>query len=226
MKILLFIHFTKLVLFTGVTTVTVKPNNYDPYFIFNTYNAVINENATLGSNVLQIIAADNDTGAAGALHYNTLQGTDHDYFSIDERTGIIKNVKTLNSSSAPKVFFLRVSVRDHGTPVRHSIADANITIAVLRPSAQNNTITGVTALTMTVSLTKEPFLDSKIVKYQIVAQEYDPNINGCKLSSLKGLFHSTFLECAVCSSAVAIFMAHEMATTKASQETAGVKHAG
>lgn len=171
---------TNLISFTGVTAVTVKPNYYDPYFIFSTNNAVINENATLGSNVLQLIATDNDTGAAGALHYNTLQGTDHDYFSIDERTGIIRNAKSLNSSSSPKVFFLRASVRDHGTPVRYSTVDANITIAVLRPSTQNNTISGVTALTMTVSLTKEPFRDSKIIRYQIVAQEYDPTVKGCK----------------------------------------------
>ena len=221
-----FLHFTKPISLTGVTTVTLQPNYYDPYFIFNTYNAVINENATLGSNVLQLIAADNDTGAAGALHYNTLQGTDHDYFSIEERTGIIRNVKPLNSSSAPKVFFLRASVRDHGTPVRHSTADANITIAVLRPSVQNNTITGVTALTMTVSLTKEPFLDSKIVKYQVVAQEYDPNISGCKLISFKWSVSPSIIARAVCSSAVAIFISHEIATAKASQETEGAKHAG
>ena len=158
----------------------VVPNNYQPRFIFSQYNAVINENATLGSIVVTIYAADNDTGAAGVVHFEALQGTGHDYFTINGDTGQITNVKALNTASTPKVFFLTVNVRDHGNPAKYSQSYANITIAVQSPTYLNNSITSVSATTMSIVLTKEPFEDSKIISYQIIAQEYDPNIANCE----------------------------------------------
>ncbi|XP_065068670.1 protocadherin Fat 4-like isoform X2 [Rhopilema esculentum] len=161
------------VVFDTGSSVIIQPNNYRPYFIHQSYSAVINENATLGSIVLIIAAADNDTGASGVIHYNQLQGANADYFAVDGRTGIITNVKSLNTSSAPKVFFLTVTARDHGTPAKTSLLAANITIAVLHPQYNNNSITTVTALTMQISLTKDPFEDSMIIKYEVVAQQYE-----------------------------------------------------
>lgn len=164
-------------------TAVLMPNIYNPRFIYSQYSVVINENATIGSIVATIIAADNDTGAAGAVHYEPLQGVNNDYFTINGDTGIITNVRALNTNSTPKVFFLTVTVRDHGNPAKYSLSAANITIAVLSPQLQNNTINSVGSTTMTISLTKEPFQDSSIIKYQIVAQEYDPTVANCKFVS-------------------------------------------
>ena len=168
-----------LILIAG-TSVVVKPNYYDPYFVQTQFNAVINENATIGTTVMSLVAGDNDTGMAGLVHYNSLQGNGSNYFMVNDLTGVITTLLQLNSRTTPKVFFFTANVRDHGTPLRYSARSVNITIAVLSPSSLNNSITTVNSLTMDVILSKEPFLDEKIIRYQVVAQEYDPNTQNCE----------------------------------------------
>lgn len=168
--------------FIAGSTAVVAPNYFHPEFIYSQYNAVVNENATLGSTILTIASTDNDTGAAGAIHYERLQGPGNDYFTINGQTGEITNVKSLNTTTTPKVFFLTVTARDYGTPIKYTLSHANITIAVLSPSLPDNTIVAVGATTMSIELSKEPFDDPKVLSYQVVGQEYDPNVSNCKYS--------------------------------------------
>ena len=156
------------------------PNNHHPTFIFSQYNAVVNENATIGSTLLIITASDNDTGAPGVVYFERLQGTGSDYFTINSDTGEITSVKAFNTSSTPKVFFLTVTVRDRGNPVKYSQTIANITIAVQSPTYINNAITSVSDTSMSIVLSKQPFDDTKIMKYEIVAQQYDQAITQCE----------------------------------------------
>ena len=171
-----------IICFIQDSVVVSLPNNHYPQFVSSQYNAVVNENATIGSTVLTISASDNDTGAAGVVHYEGLQGTGSDYFALNSDTGEITSVKAFNTSSTPKVFFLTVTVRDRGSPVKYSQSKANITIGVQSPSYSNNQITSVSSTSMSIVLTKEPFDDSKILRYDIVAQQYDTSVSECEFA--------------------------------------------
>eukprot|EP00794_Sanderia_malayensis_P015994 gene15994-17605_t len=157
-----------------MATTTVQPNNFDPFFLFSSYHAVVDQRIPVGSVIMKIIANDNDTGLPGLVHYDQLTGINSTYFKVNELTGAVTLLKSLNTSDTPKVFFLTLSIRDHGTPVRYSRNSANVSIAVQKPSHVNNSIVSVSSLTMDVILSKDPFQDSKIIKYEIVAQEYSP----------------------------------------------------
>lgn len=156
------------------------PNNHHPSFIYSQYNAVVNENVTIGSTVLTITASDNDTGAPGVVYFESLQGTGRDYFTINSDTGEITSVKAFNTSSTPKVFFLTVVIRDRGNPVKYSLTNANITIAVQSPSYVNNEIKSVADTSMSIVLSKQPFDDTNIVRYEVVAQQYDQTVTQCE----------------------------------------------
>ena len=130
--------------------------------------------------MLTIAASDNDTGAAGVVYYEQLQGTGSDHFVLNIDTGEITTVKLFNTTSTPKVFFLKVAVRDRGNPVKYSRSNANLTIAVQSPSYSNNFIASTSSTTMSIVLSKEPFDDSKILNYQIVAQQYDQTVANCE----------------------------------------------
>ncbi len=164
------------------TTSIAEVNNYTPYFIQNSFNAVVNENATIGSSVMKLAAGDNDTGMAGVIHYNQLSGSGSDYFHVNELTGLVTSLKVFNTASTPKAFFFTLMVRDHGKPARYAASSVNVSIAVLKPQTANNSIVSVDSLTMDVILSKDPFIEAKIIKYEVVAQEHHPDVANCECS--------------------------------------------
>lgn len=94
-------------------------NDHAPVFISpsNNFTIRVPENATLGTQLIQIKAVDDDVGPNAAIKYRLRQDNmgNHRAFTIDEISGII-SLKTPLDRERQKVYELRVEAYDQGIP--------------------------------------------------------------------------------------------------------------
>ena len=64
-------------------------NDVAPVFDAATYNALIQENVTVGTRFLTVHAVDSDLGDAGRVVYEIVSGDGTDHFSIDSNSGTL-----------------------------------------------------------------------------------------------------------------------------------------
>lgn len=115
--------------FATVNIIVQDDNDNTPQFDFqkslknkernNTYYGIVNLDADIDSNVLQVKATDKDSGKYGSIRYkivdeesNLLYNDDppSNYFTISEESGIIKTQKTLQKGKeSPLVFLVEAS---------------------------------------------------------------------------------------------------------------------
>ncbi|XP_028395057.1 cadherin-related tumor suppressor-like [Dendronephthya gigantea] len=93
-------------------------NDNIPTFPCSYYSTVVTS-LGLGMSVMTVQAIDNDQGENGRIEYLIIKISDHQYFSIDSRSGEITTIRPLPTTSllALKIF---VSAKDHGNPERRS----------------------------------------------------------------------------------------------------------
>nr|XP_012151361.1 PREDICTED: cadherin-23 [Megachile rotundata] len=94
-------------------------NDNPPVFISPQHNTTIRvpENVTVGTAIIQIEAADADTGPNGDVHYRLKQDLAGHWrtFHIDDKTGII-SLKLPLDRETQKLYEIRVEAYDLGTP--------------------------------------------------------------------------------------------------------------
>ena len=108
----------------GTTTVHVSlrdVNDNAPSFARTFYSQNVNENASIGEEVLTVQASDPDLGTNGKLVYSITSGNDGGLFSIESILGIIRVAKSLDleaqDQSPDLTYHLVVLVSDKGIPV-------------------------------------------------------------------------------------------------------------
>lgn len=107
-------------------------NDNAPIFVSPPHNTTIRiaENATVGSEVITVVAEDSDIGQNAAVSYRLKQDLSGDWrtFSIDTTTGLITLKKPLDRETQ-KIYQIRVEAYDHGVPTPLS-SDLDLTIYV------------------------------------------------------------------------------------------------
>ncbi|CAH1406526.1 unnamed protein product [Nezara viridula] len=107
-------------------------NDNAPLFVSPPHNTTIRvpENATVGSEVITVLAEDGDIGQNAAVSYRLRQDLSGDWktFSIEPTTGLITLKKPLDRETQ-KIYQLRVEAYDHGVPTPLS-SDLDLTIYV------------------------------------------------------------------------------------------------
>lgn len=90
-------------------------NDNQPIFNQSRYFATVQENATVGTSVLQVFATDTDAGENGQIEYsiNRRQSDRDAMFRIDSKTGLIAVNRPLDFETK-EVHELVVTARDHG----------------------------------------------------------------------------------------------------------------
>ncbi|XP_055959036.1 protein dachsous isoform X2 [Patella vulgata] len=89
-------------------------NDHQPIFNQSRYSALIPENATVGTSVLQVYATDLDSGDNGRIRYSLVkQGDPEEHFIINPVTGEITVNKPLDYETHPK-YILVVKAEDQG----------------------------------------------------------------------------------------------------------------
>nr|XP_034301420.1 LOW QUALITY PROTEIN: protocadherin-7-like [Crassostrea gigas] len=124
----------------GVLTVNVDIldiNDNSPVFTHTSYNKSVQENVTVGTNILQCVATDKDTLDNGKVSYRFSLRSDLEAlkskFSINAETGQIQVISQLNYGEQNLYEFF-IEAFDHGEEVR--VSQAKVTINVL--DAGNN----------------------------------------------------------------------------------------
>ncbi|KAF5284599.1 hypothetical protein FQR65_LT02425 [Abscondita terminalis] len=104
-------------------------NDNQPIFNQSRYFAVIPENATVGTNILQVYATDNDSGENGQIEYsiNRRQSDRDNMFRIDSVTGQIFVNKPLDFESK-EMHELVVVAKDHGLQPLETTAFVSIKV--------------------------------------------------------------------------------------------------
>ena len=109
-----------------VITVT-DVNDNDPIFTADPYQAIIDEDVSVGSRVVQVKATDADEGVNSQIKYSITAGEMKEHFKIDEDSGFINTATKLDFESKES-YLLTVKATDGGDPQRSRTAQVNITV--------------------------------------------------------------------------------------------------
>lgn len=115
----------------GILTINLVDENEESPIVIDT-TVSISESASINTNVVQVIATDNDT--ASVLSYSIVAGNTASRFTIDPSTGLIKLAQPINYETT-KIYFLTVNVSD-GV----NIGSADITVKVIDENDEFPTI--------------------------------------------------------------------------------------
>ena len=104
---------------TGRTLVDITitdVNDNVPMFNPTLYNVRVSEKAPVATSLTQVFARDMDDGLNGVVTYQISAGNDASKFSINNNTGVIALVNSLNREDSVGNYNLTVSVSDRGSP--------------------------------------------------------------------------------------------------------------
>ncbi|KAF5893704.1 protocadherin Fat 2, partial [Clarias magur] len=100
--------------FVEVEVLDVNENLNQPVFNSFVHNATVMEDAKIGTSVLTVTAVDKDLGKDGVVRYRIHDGTGLGVFIIDEETGVIQLVDTIDREAVTH-YWLTVYATDLGT---------------------------------------------------------------------------------------------------------------
>ena len=118
---------------SGSATVLIsvnETNHYAPQFTNQSYAAVISESTPVLTPILNVSATDRDTGLYGMVHYSLLD-TINGIFYMDDSTGQLLLLRTLNYVMASQYFLVAVATDGAPGVLYRRTATANVTIQVL-----------------------------------------------------------------------------------------------
>ncbi|KAM9733934.1 protocadherin Fat 3a [Menidia menidia] len=101
------------VTYVELEVIDVNENLYPPHFSHFALTGVIKEDARVGTTLLQVSATDDDAGRDGEIQYAIHDGSGLGRFSIDEETGVIYTIDTLDRESEDS-YWLTVYASDRG----------------------------------------------------------------------------------------------------------------
>src|SRR5699024_11144863 len=102
-------------------------NDNAPEFELQSYAGTVDEDAPVGTQVVNIFATSKDTGINAEIKYMIAAGNENDTFSINHKTGQLILAKTLDYENI-KEYFLTVKAEDQGIPPLSS--EVNLKISV------------------------------------------------------------------------------------------------
>lgn len=102
-------------------------NDHKPECLSSLLKAEVTQTSRVGTNVLQIIATDEDEGDNALIWFSIISGNEHGFFNIDRNLGLIKVARPLHETNQLE-FFLRVKISDSGLPSLSSSVTVGITV--------------------------------------------------------------------------------------------------
>lgn len=102
-------------------------NDNPPEFSRKFYHATVSEAASVGYEVIRVLATSRDSGVNAEITYFLSGGNEHGDFTIDSKTGAIQIANSLDYEGV-KDYFLTVLARDGGVPALSNQATVNISV--------------------------------------------------------------------------------------------------
>ncbi|XP_042896565.1 fat-like cadherin-related tumor suppressor homolog isoform X3 [Parasteatoda tepidariorum] len=165
----------------AVVNVTVTDSNDNaPVFSQPSYRAIIREDATVGSQVIQVLANDADSVPNARLFFSIMSGDDDNYFAMDSTSGYIKVSKALDRETIPN-YVLQVMCSDSGIPQLSTTAFVNIDVSDVNDNApmfsQSN---------YSIIIQEGRSIGFTALKFDIVDADASPNTDPYSLEILSG----------------------------------------
>ncbi|XP_061690531.1 protocadherin Fat 2 [Syngnathoides biaculeatus] len=113
--------------FVEIQVLDVNENLHRPVFSDFVYEAVVMEDASVGTVVLTVTASDKDVGRDGVIRYRIHDGSGLGVFAIDEETGVVRSACPLDREKVPR-YWLAVVATDLGTEPRASWAHVYVDV--------------------------------------------------------------------------------------------------
>ncbi|XP_077182634.1 protocadherin Fat 2 isoform X2 [Paroedura picta] len=98
---------------------TTNVNKYNPSFQRDVYEAVLAENAKIGTKVIELLAIDPDDGPYGTVDYTIINKLGQEKFAIDNNGHIETLQKLDRENSTERVIAIKVMARDGGGKVAY-----------------------------------------------------------------------------------------------------------
>ncbi|XP_062329447.1 protocadherin Fat 4 [Osmerus eperlanus] len=114
----------QLTTFLNLTVHVEDTNDHDPAFTQSSYFLTVGEDASWGTNLLQVKAQDPDQGSNGEVRYQLNQGGP---FVVDSFRGVVSVMDRLDRESESS-YMLFVIAMDQGVPPRSARAVVNVTL--------------------------------------------------------------------------------------------------
>ncbi|KAM9329220.1 protocadherin Fat 1 [Gastrophryne carolinensis] len=102
-------------------------NDNPPVFEHREYGATLSEDVPVGTEVLQVYATSRDIEANAEISYQIVSGNEQGKFSINQVTGILFLIESLDHESAAE-YYLTVEATDAGTPPLNDVATITINV--------------------------------------------------------------------------------------------------
>ncbi|XP_061473408.1 protocadherin Fat 2 [Rhineura floridana] len=96
---------------------TTKVNKYSPSFQQDVYEAVLAENAKVGTKVIELLAIDPDDGPYGTVDYTIINKLGQEKFAIDDKGHIETLQKLDRENSTERVVAIKIMAKDGGGKV-------------------------------------------------------------------------------------------------------------
>ncbi|KAJ8262011.1 hypothetical protein GJAV_G00161080 [Gymnothorax javanicus] len=120
---------------TYVEVIVLDSNDNAPQFLQDSYQGNVFEDVAPMTSVLQISAADRDSGSNGRVSYTFQGGDDGDGdFLIETYSGIIRTARKLDRENVP-VYNLKAFAVDRGDPPLKAFVDIQVTVLDINDNA-------------------------------------------------------------------------------------------
>lgn len=111
----------------SLKVIVTDANDHAPMFGSDLYTAKVDENSPLSTFVLQVFAADQDSGPNRDIQYSIVKGNEAGKFKVDPLSGII-TINGLVDHEALSKYSLTVRAQDQGVPPLSSETEVHVTI--------------------------------------------------------------------------------------------------
>lgn len=145
-------------------------NDNPPKFLRTPYKVQISEGASVGTQVIRLYTSDADEGLNGDVFYSIAGGNDEGRFDVDEATGQIVLVRTLDRESTSR-YTLSVIAHDAGFSKRLS-SSSSVIVEVLD---ENDNAPEFTQTSSKISVTERTAVNAELIQFR--ATDADLGVN-------------------------------------------------
>ncbi|XP_076056118.1 FAT atypical cadherin kugelei isoform X2 [Oratosquilla oratoria] len=112
---------------TNVLVLVSDVNDNPPEFASHTHYVTISESASLGSDIVRVLATSRDSGKNAEITYSIIGGNEHRKFAIHPKKGLVSVMDHLDYERAHS-YQLTVQATDGGHPPLSNHATVNVTV--------------------------------------------------------------------------------------------------
>eukprot|EP00794_Sanderia_malayensis_P006804 gene6804-7572_t len=169
---------------SNITVFVRDSNDNSPVISQHKASISLLENTTIGTEIMQFVAIDQDAGENGRISFSIYSGNKNGSFSIDPEAGVLFINKELDYE-VQHTYLLEIETKDHGIPQRRGLTSFTVFVTDINDGAPTFRLSSYN-----VSIVEN---STPRVLIQLAASDTDSGLNkivaySIKKSALSGIF--------------------------------------